>query len=1202
MTEAEVMDPGQLADVLRRTTPEDGPVLVLIESGDGLAGEVLDLIPDEVEPMERVAGAVATRGKVGCAADSVDLDGLSGGALVVENAQWIDPTSMGRFERMIASDDSGLLVIVAHRPLTHRDSWWLDDLASVADRHGTVITAELPASEDAESPAIPGDDRQRDLILATRLVSDPIPVSVVAGFLGVAELEALELAEGLVEKGLLAEARSGFKATSSALAAEAGEARLGHVAGRLAVAFEDAGGDKSVVGNLLMAAGDQPAAYPLLRDAAREAQARSAAGEAHYLAESALEAAADATVGTESEIGELHLICGRHLRAAGRSEAAADHLEEAVALLDGTARIDALGFAAAVADDRQHPQESERRLAVAEWEAARQGEQAKLGSLGTFRARALNRIGFAAEADAVLDKSMTLLEQHGTAIQRFYAETNRAWIDFDRGLVSKAEAGFTHLRDLTDDHDLAGLADKEAWRARSLFAAGHPSEAVEAVERARDLAARAYVEAPVFLADLALAEGNLLYGRYEEALGAADRVWDLVVRQLSAWENVARLNRALALLRLGRVDEAELETAAALEVTPPGADGWRWRSRCRAVQIEVTAAAGKAFPQRQAEELADLFLQSELYGWAAELMCVIAEQTRGDEVAREAMALAIQIGNPMLAVRAAKAGNLWRDPAAAPMIRAAKAVESRLPDGWADTWKAVPGVTEALEAPEPEEGDTGAEAAEILEEALERAGLASPDAILSPAQRRSRGLVRHRRRRRGPLAVAAAALGVIVLAVGTSLAVAQFSQPDPTPTTVAQVETPDTTAPPPLALEETQVDVPVERLFGTALDRGDTGRSGYFDVAGPRSVDGYYWVFEAADAITATPLAYGNNLLVGSADGTFQAVNLTDGGGEWSLPTEDQIDASGAFSTVQASTGGDDAAPVGEGAAADGGGTAVIVGDDGVVRARDALVVNETQIWGTSLGAGIKSSPIVHNGVVYVATVDGVVHALDLTGGEELWRYPAEGEESLDRITADLTLADGILYVGDRSGRLLLLDTATDGALVCEATLDAPIVVNPVVVDGLAYISYGRVIRIVDAGTCPDPVLTTGSVQFLSESVVDVAPAVVGDLMYIPNAQFLNAVDRGAVEQGVSSPEEAHHWSEGKVRAEGKIASPPVVTNDAVYFGTEAGWVYAVDSDTGDLLWEWQTGNYVRASPVVIEGAVYVASGDGNVYALGPGG
>jgi len=159
-----------------------------------------------------------------------------------------------------------------------------------------------------------------------------------------------------------------------------------------------------------------------------------------------------------------------------------------------------------------------------------------------------------------------------------------------------------------------------------------------------------------------------------------------------------------------------------------------------------------------------------------------------------------------------------------------------------------------------------------------------------------------------------------------------------------------------------------------------------------------------------------------------------------------------------------------------------------------------------------------------------------------------------------------------------------------------------VVVDGRAYVSYGQVIRVIPEGVCPDQVPITEVVQFLSETVVDVAPAVVGDLIYVPNADFLNAVDRAAVEQGVGSPEDAHHWSVGKVNADGKIASPPVVTQDAVYFGTETGKVYAVDADTGDLLWEWQTGNYVRASPVVIEGAVYFASGDGNVYAVGPAG
>jgi outer membrane protein assembly factor BamB len=74
------------------------------------------------------------------------------------------------------------------------------------------------------------------------------------------------------------------------------------------------------------------------------------------------------------------------------------------------------------------------------------------------------------------------------------------------------------------------------------------------------------------------------------------------------------------------------------------------------------------------------------------------------------------------------------------------------------------------------------------------------------------------------------------------------------------------------------------------------------------------------------------------------------------------------------------------------------------------------------------------------------------------------------------------------------------------------------------------------------------------------------------------------------------------VHADGKIASAPVVTNDAVYFGTETGWVHAVDADTGELLWQWQAESYVRASPVVVEGAVYIASGDGKVFAVGPSG
>ncbi|HEX6299705.1 MAG TPA: PQQ-binding-like beta-propeller repeat protein [Acidimicrobiia bacterium] len=1184
MEEREIVGGEDLDEALETSRSTGRPTLLLVESDDGLAGPVIDRIPDSAKPLRRAVGAKATRAKIGCVADILNLEEAEGGAIVVENAQFVDATSLGRIRRLLKREDPGRLIVVAHTPVAPEDSWWLDDLATTARDHGTLMTIE--GSGSGESPVAPvAEDVERTLVLASQLVSEPIPVAVAARLLEVTESEAIAVAENLIGRGLLAEDRSGFQASPAGRVVDAGAARLGHVAGRLATAFAAAGEDQAVIGALHRAAGDDQAAYPLLRDAARDAQG-TALGEAYHLATEALAAADSADLGTEAELGELHLICGRHLRAVGRSDAASAHLEEAVTQLEGAARIDALGFAASVADDRQHPQEAERILAVAEWEAIHQNELAKLGSLGTFRARALNRIGFAAESDAILSKASAILDEHATPVQQFYAAVNRAWILFDRGQVSRAESEFTHLRDMTDRHDLAGLADKEAWRARALFATGHPHQALDAVEAAREHASNADVEAPIFLAELALTEGALLTGRPQDALQSSERVLDMVDRILPAWENVARSNRALALLRLGRTSDAEEEIEIALAVTPPGADGWRWRSRCRAIQMEIQGVSS-SFPQHDAEDLADMFLQSEYYGWAAELLCVIAENTRSNEAAREALALATQIGNLMLAARAAEAGDLWGEPVTAPTIRGIRSMEMRLPDEWVDEWRSSPAVAAALAAPEPDVDETGAENSEALQEALRRAGLVSADTILSPAQRRSGGLVRHRRRRRRPLVMLAAALGVIVLTVGTSLVVAQLTQPDPIPEAAATAlpENPGTTEAAPLRLEETEIDVPVDLLFGTSLDRGDPGRSGHFEVSGPRTVDGYYWVYQAAGAIGATPLSYGNNLLVGSNDGTYQAIDLTLGDSVWSMTAEAPIATSGSLGTSS----------VGEGGSA---GLVVVVADDGVVRARHAVIVEESERWNQRLGGRIRSSPVVDDERVYVATTDGQVHAIDLGTGEVLWTYPGPDAEPLGAITAGLALDNGIIYAGTETGGLHLINT--DGTLHCETRLDGSIRVNPVVTDGRAYIAFGSLLRVFPAGVCEQ--LVSEAVQYLSETVIEVAPAVVGDLMYIPNGIFLNAIDRKAVEEGVSDPLDVHHWSPGQVRANGKIASPPVVTDDAVYFGTETGWVYAVDADTGELLWQWQTESYVRASPVVVDGAVYIASGDGRVYAVGPSG
>ena len=61
------------------------------------------------------------------------------------------------------------------------------------------------------------------------------------------------------------------------------------------------------------------------------------------------------------------------------------------------------------------------------------------------------------------------------------------------------------------------------------------------------------------------------------------------------------------------------------------------------------------------------------------------------------------------------------------------------------------------------------------------------------------------------------------------------------------------------------------------------------------------------------------------------------------------------------------------------------------------------------------------------------------------------------------------------------------------------------------------------------------------------------------------------------------------------------MVNGVVYFGSYDGNVYALDAGTGVTLWSYATGNPAQSSPAVVNGVVYIDSGNsgnGNLYAL----
>ncbi len=65
------------------------------------------------------------------------------------------------------------------------------------------------------------------------------------------------------------------------------------------------------------------------------------------------------------------------------------------------------------------------------------------------------------------------------------------------------------------------------------------------------------------------------------------------------------------------------------------------------------------------------------------------------------------------------------------------------------------------------------------------------------------------------------------------------------------------------------------------------------------------------------------------------------------------------------------------------------------------------------------------------------------------------------------------------------------------------------------------------------------------------------------------------------------------------IRSSPVVMHGLVYVGSDDHSLYALDASTGQKRWSYQTGGTIQdSSPAVANGLVYVGSADDGLYAL----
>lgn len=277
--------------------------------------------------------------------------------------------------------------------------------------------------------------------------------------------------------------------------------------------------------------------------------------------------------------------------------------------------------------------------------------------------------------------------------------------------------------------------------------------------------------------------------------------------------------------------------------------------------------------------------------------------------------------------------------------------------------------------------------------------------------------------------------------------------------------------------------------------------------------------------------------------------------------------------------------------------------------------------WRRRLEGPVVPGPVVgKGGVAYAASNGGVLHALRVSDGKELWRFDGGGSYGIDLSSSPAVLADGtILWPGP--GGLFALSRA--GRLLWKLRFDSMVLSPLPAPGGRVYIQEmgGRLHALVlrgrahprtlwsrDIGSTSygSPALGGGDAvyatvddelvsvtargrvrwRFAARAIVEVSPAVAPD-----GTVVLGTNDR--FQYGVG-PDGRERWR--YPREDLTYSSPGITADGTAYFGDHRGFLNAVDVGTGHLVARYQGQGRTRDEGNVGTWTAPVIDAHRNVY------
>jgi outer membrane protein assembly factor BamB len=347
------------------------------------------------------------------------------------------------------------------------------------------------------------------------------------------------------------------------------------------------------------------------------------------------------------------------------------------------------------------------------------------------------------------------------------------------------------------------------------------------------------------------------------------------------------------------------------------------------------------------------------------------------------------------------------------------------------------------------------------------------------------------------------------------------------------------------------------------------------------------WTFQTSGAVVASPVISDGLVYIGSMDSCFYVLDAKTGKEQWRFKTENQIS-----STVAIYDGV---------CYFESGNILYAINRKGKLKWKFALFSgeanNKLDPWDF-----LHSSPVIHDGVIYIGSERGYLLGVDARSGEPVFRSQTLSESAIRTtpvVFEGLVLYgdwDGVFYASriDNGTLAWKYDTKTDGTFPWVNAIHG----FPVVNDGQVYFS-GRSCRLYSLDAL------TGNKNWHYSSPTD--QWLLGGPEICMGTVYLGSSDQKLF-HAIDARNGNLIWA---AEVDGRTWGKACVIDDRVFIGSNS--FYSLDRETGEIREQYKFpqvhaekkyGDYIdrtanfHSSPASFDNMIILGSDDGHIYAM----